>query len=188
MGATAALTALYLLLGQLETVTKKVLAPVGLTNHGVGISLSVLFAVTAFVGIFRYIKTVYLEHLVAELCTTKALRSFANGVRSKTATEEEKEIEFTESDILNFVHLEVRWGRRNHFARAIGLGVFSESTFDLLKDLLVSHMLSFGLIEAGPPHDLERVFRMKKRPKYVSWSEFPQFPLGLQNTPTKDAS
>ena len=158
------------ILGQIDLVASKILTPLGLAQRTTNVALFATLALTAVIAVIRYVRAWYIEHRVAALCTTGTLRRFA--LRMQEQTDNEKDIEFTESDALAFVHVELRLGRGlKRVVIQSGLGTVGESTTNLLKDLMIAHMFSFGLIEAGPPHNLERVFRMKKRPRYVSWEE-----------------
>lgn len=172
-GIAAALGILTIVLGQIEVVANKVMVPLGLGQRRAGLALFGVLAVTVVVGLLRYIRSWYLEHRVAALCTTGTLRRFAIRMESKWEGDKDKDVEFTESDVLLFVQAEMRFGQGvERVAQLAGLARYSESTFNLAKDLLVAHMFSFHLIEAGPPHNLERVFRMKKRPRFISWEEY----------------
>lgn len=168
-GFSAALALLFALLAQVETLYAKVLSPLGLASQTAGLGLFAIFALTSTFALHRYLKSQFLAKAARHVVTTPALRRFVQLILRE---QEKKEIEFTETDVVEFLIVELRPASfLDQVARLFGLRGLSSETLDDLKDVALLHMLQSGLVEAGPSHLMERLFRVKQRPNYVQWSD-----------------
>lgn len=167
-GATVALTLLLALLGQVEQVAMKILAPLGLTAASVALVMSTVLLFTVVMFIRNQVRSLRMNQLAEELCSTTTLKGFQRHL----STHSEECVEFTESEVVAFIvgHLRAK-SMIEKATVAIGFQVLSKADSELLKDLMIAHMVKHGLVEIGPTHNLERLFRLKQRPRYVSWTD-----------------
>jgi hypothetical protein len=169
-GVSIGFSLLLALLAQVETVTKAVLAPLHISAVATGYLLFLVFITTALIAGYKYWRLVLLQDAVARLCTTSALKRFYSRL-SPAGAAGDAQLEFGEHDVAEFIRADLcdRGGLAN--ATLARMGLYSDDLVELLKDLLIAHMLTQDCIEAGPSERLERRFRIRVRSRYVAWSD-----------------
>jgi hypothetical protein len=167
LGFSAGLALLYALLSQVESATKRLIEPLGIAPELVGVVVFMTFALTALVAAHGWVRGVFASAAIEDLCGTAAVQRFAEQVR------ELRKDEFGDGQVLNFVMSELKPTTPAHrLLSLLNLKHFNSRQLDEFKNVFVAHMLDNELIEAGPVHEFEHIFRVRKRERYSTWNDY----------------